>query len=157
MEIRLFGGEIAHVDDADASLVAEFQWRAAYTYYRGRRRLSAVVARQRGDDRSVIFMHRLITRPPEGFEVDHIDRDPLNNQRANLRVCSHAENMRNRGRFANNVSGMKGVYPSQGRWRAQIRFNGQKIHLGYFDSPSLAHAAYAQASDRLHGEFGVAA
>lgn len=46
-----------------------------------------------------IFLHRLITQCPDGFEVDHQNHDGLDNRRANLRVGTHAENMRN-GKFA---------------------------------------------------------
>lgn len=46
---------------------------------------------------------------PEDKEVDHIDRRPLNNTRANLRVVYSYENMRNKNRYKNNTSGRSGV------------------------------------------------
>ena len=65
-------------------------------------------------------MHRLIlglTDP--AVHTDHINGDGLDNHRANLRVCSHAENMRNSRKRVNNKSGFKGVSwnKAKGKWK----------------------------------------
>jgi len=71
------------------------------------------------------------------------------------RICSTAENGRNRGRQANNTSGYKGVTwrKDDNCWQAQIQINGKKIYLGRFDNPELAAEAYRQAAKKYHGEF----
>ena len=45
----------------------------------------------------------------DGYEIDHKDGDKLNCLDNNLRICTHAENMRNQKKPKNNTSGIKGV------------------------------------------------
>lgn len=72
------------------------------------------------------LMQRLHGEIPDEQEVDHVDRNPLNNTRGNLRLVSSSENMRNRGRHRNNKSGYKGISwdRSQQRWKVQCEVNG---------------------------------
>lgn len=96
--------------------------------------------------------------PPEGTDVDHIDRNPSNNSWSNLRLANKMENGRNRGANKNNTSGFKGVtlnkraHPSR-RWTAQIMHRRQHYNLGGFPTPEEAAAAYDAVAAQLHGEF----
>lgn len=101
-------------------------------------------------------MHRLIMGAPPDMHVDHIDNDGLNNRKSNLRLVTNAENHQNQKRRADCKSGVKGVCwdKDQGKWRAQIKAHGVRYPLGRFDRLEDAAAAYAEASARLHGEFG---
>lgn len=87
--------------------------------------------------------------------IDHIDNNQRNNIPANLRPAEHAQNLYNISAHIDNTSGFKGVSweARYKHWEARIRANGQRYHLGYFDSPEDAHAAYAAAANDLHGEF----
>ena len=69
-------------------------------------------------------------------QIDHIDRDKLNNKIENLREVSAICNRRNIGVFKNNTSGIPGVLFLNGRnkWCARIKVNGRSIHLGNFNS-----------------------
>ena len=99
-------------------------------------------------------MHRLIMGNPTGKEVDHINGDTLDNRRANLRVCTRAENAKNRKINRNNTSSYKGVHRHQtGAWRSRIQVGGKRISLGLFDTPELAHAAYKRAEKEYYGEY----
>jgi hypothetical protein len=82
--------------------------------------------------------------------------DGLDNRRANLRIATHQQNNHNHRISKNNTSGFKGVtwFERSKKWVAQINMNGKKIHLGLHGTPEAAHAAYAAASAKLHGEFG---
>ena len=102
-----------------------------------------------------IRLHRQLVCAPSGYDVDHIDGDGLNNRMSNIRVCTHAENSYNQGIRPNNKVGIKGVWarPS-GSFQSKIRHNGKVLHLGTFASAEQAGAAYADASVRLHGEYG---
>lgn len=103
-----------------------------------------------------VILERIIGRPlMPGELVDHIDGDGLNNRRANLRLATPKENMRNRKRAVTNKSGYKGVtfFPRTGKWKASIGVDGKCISLGYFDTPQSAYAAYCKAGRELHGEF----
>lgn len=90
--------------------------------------------------------------------IDHRDNDQTNNCPDNLRGALHAQNSANVGKHANNTSGYKGVnrYRPNARWEARIRAGGKRIHLGYFDTPEEAHAAYQAAAISLHGDFARA-
>ena len=92
--------------------------------------------------------------PGNPLEVDHINGNPLDNRRINLRVCPHAKNMLNRRMHKNNTSGFKGVTQvGPNRWAANIALEGHFYYLGVFDSPEKAHQAYCEAAAWLHGEF----
>lgn len=101
-------------------------------------------------------IQRVLMGDPKGMHVDHVDGDPMNNVRSNLRLCTHAENMRNRKIHSNNKSGYKGVYFGDTSWRAQIRADGKTYRLGRYKTAEEAHAAYQKAASELHGEFARA-
>jgi hypothetical protein len=88
--------------------------------------------------------------------VDHIDRDKTNNNIFNLRFCTTSENKRNTGLVRTNTSGFKGVNwdKVKQKWRAQIKTNGKKKHLGHFNTKEEAYEAYKKASKEYHGDFG---
>ncbi len=98
---------------------------------------------------------RLITGALPGMIVDHINGDTLDNRRANLRVCTMAQNVRNRKKPRTNTSGYKGVHwmPRHKKWMAKITCAGKHIFLGLFDDPAEAHAAYCAAAKKYHGDF----
>jgi hypothetical protein len=116
----------------------------------------SVEYKERGKTR---LLHRLLMGAGNGEVVDHINGDRLDNRRCNLRLCSHAENMRNRRVHKNNSCGMKGVYydPRRNVYRAQVRAHGRKFDLGAYALAQDAHAAYVLAASALHGEFFRAA
>lgn len=95
-----------------------------------------------------ILLHRLIMGAKKGEEVDHIDKNVLNNTRSNLRLVSRSKNNQNRNIFKNNKSGYQGVVEKNGRWYAKINVNKKRIHLGGFNSPTLAHKAYLSAREK---------
>lgn len=154
--IQIAGREVLY-DAQDAQLVVGGGW-----VVRGSG--SAVYVRRKVFSCHGVFLgfehlHRLMVACPEGLFVDHINGNGLDNRRSNLRICTHAENMRNRKTHSNNKSGYKGVYFDKdgSRWRAQIRAEGKKHSLGSFDTPEKAYEAYLSASKELHGEFARAA
>lgn len=105
-------------------------------------------------------LHRFILGCSDEFEVDHINRNGLDNRRRNLRLCTRFENAQNRGPASHNRSGFKGVYfdsksPRYAKWRAEISANGDRFRLGYHETPEKAAAAYDRAARVLHGTFAV--
>jgi len=153
--ITLTKGYEAVIDAVDVPLVYGFNWAAMV-------KPRAVYATRKdysGQKQRTVYLHRTIMGEPEGFEVDHHDGDGLNNMRSNLRTATKQQNMHNQRLSSRNNSGFKGVNwrKSKGKWRAAIALNGKSRHLGYFATPELAHAAYCEASARLHGDFSRAA
>ena len=154
-EIPLTQGKVALVDEADYEWLSQWKWCARYCP----RRKSFYVARA---DRSTgkyvnVQIHRVIMNLPQGDkrQVDHINHDPLDNRRENLRVCTAAENCRNRRKRSDVTSGYKGVSfdKESGRWKATIRPNGILINLGRFVTPEDAHSAYCSAAAEHFGDF----
>jgi hypothetical protein len=103
-----------------------------------------------------IWMHNEIMRPPKGMEVDHIDRNPLNNTRSNLRVVPHWINCMNKGKRKGCTSRYFGVCKTVGksRWSAFFRrMDGTKGHAGYHDTQKEAAEAYDRVVKRLYGKY----
>lgn len=86
---------------------------------------------------------------------DHIDRNPLNNRRKNLRIATIQENNRNRSLFKNNTSGIMGVNfeLSRKKWRARICVNDRRFELGFFENKEDAIHARLCAEKQYFGKF----
>lgn len=101
-------------------------------------------------------VHRVLMAAPKGMEVDHINRDGLDNRRANLRLTDSAGNKANQRRPLGK-SGLQGVRKVGHRWRADAPQNLPcKRHIGYFDTAEDAYAArqivVARHMQSKHGE-----
>ena len=134
-------GRYAIVDNEDYEWLSQWNWSGEYA--------------TRTEKGRLIIMHRLILKTPKGKLTDHINRNKLDNRKANLRVCSNAENIRNIGMRSHNTSGYKGVHKHRqsGRWRASIRVDGKNHNLGLFKNPKDAAQAYILAAKKYHGNF----
>lgn len=138
-------GKFALVDDEDFESLSRHKW---YVTERGR-------ARRRNDEGTGnCSMSREIMGFPEG-EVDHANRDKLDNQKSNLRVCSHRQNNGNKGLGKTNTSGFKGVsWRKRDKvWEAGIKHKGKTIHIGNFQGRFEAAEAYDAKATELFGEF----
>jgi len=105
-----------------------------------------------GDDQ--YKAHRIIWKMMTGEEpeiIDHRDRNRSNNAWLNLRNGSHVNNMCNAARKTGRQ--FRGVRKRCQRWTAEIAVDGKYTHIGTFDTPEQAHAAYCAAADRYHGKF----
>lgn len=87
--------------------------------------------------------------------LDHIDGDGTNNRLANLREATLRQNAQNRRHQKATEAPYKGIarVMRSTRWQAQIWVNGRNKHLGCFDTPEAAHAAYAAAAEMHFGAF----
>lgn len=100
-------------------------------------------------------LHRVLLDFPDGYDVDHISGDKLDNRRANLRVCTHQENMCNQKMRNTNTSGYMGVsyLRCAGKYEAYVHCDGKKHYLGLFASPREAAIARDKAAHTLFGQY----
>jgi hypothetical protein len=104
-------------------------------------------------DKKTYKVHRIIYEIfngpiPEGYVIDHIDRNKNNNIIENLRLATISQNLFNTSKTIKNSTGYKGVrYSSHYEgYYAQIMVNGKQKHLGVFKTPE-------EAAKQLQGEF----
>jgi hypothetical protein len=146
-EIPLSRGMTALISDEDYDRVAQFKWCVmkvqGTTAYAGRYFKGTYMA-----------LHRFIMSPPDDMQIDHINRNGLDNRRENLRICTASQNQANRA-CKSKASGYHGVTPDRGKWKAHIEFKGQHFNLGrYVTAEGAARARDAKAAE-LFGEFAT--
>jgi len=102
-------------------------------------------------------LYKFVLSAPSGYEIDHVDRNRLNNRKSNLRICTHQQNQFNQDLQSNNSSGVIGVrfYKARNKYVARIKFCGRDIHLGYYENIKNAMQARNEAARLLFGSFAV--
>jgi hypothetical protein len=108
------------------------------------------------EKRSSIPLHRfIIGETKEGLQVDHINKNPLDNRRKNLRVVSSSQNMMNREKQINNKSGFKGVswHKASNKWRATIIINKKQTTIKTCQNIIEAVYSYDVECEKLHGKY----
>jgi hypothetical protein len=162
-KILLSGGYIALVDDDDYDrVVLSGQWQPLIDKRKQNRTIyvrrsltlrSRKEARETGlPRRKTILLHRFILGIDDNtIKIDHKDGNGLNNQRDNLRVATHSENMQNRKVFPHRK--YKGVNKNCNKWQAVIKINKQSVYLGTFRTEREAAFAYDEAAREYFGEF----
>jgi len=146
MRFSLTQGKVAEVDEGDLKRLAAHKWYAAFngTHWYARTAIN----------RTKVYMHRFLMNPGDGYQVDHIDGNTLNNCRNNLRVCTNHQNRMNQKKRPGR-SKYKGViwFKQTGKWQACITLNKKKRHLGYFFCEKEAARVYNKQAKKLFGRF----
>ena len=107
----------------------------------------------------VILARKLGRDIPPGMVVDHINNNPLDNRRSNLRLATISENLSNgrRPRLKNPKmkAPYRGVYwiEEKHKWRAQISIRGKTLYLGYHNTAEDAALAYNEAAAKYRPKF----
>jgi hypothetical protein len=142
--IPLSQGRFALVDDEDYDWLMTWRWYANKDY----NTFYATASRSECEGGNLIYMHRLLLCHPMGLVIDHLDHDGLNNQRSNLRAVTHRENLSNlRTKGTSEYVGVSWSN-AKSKWVSQIRIQGRKTFLGYFDIEADAASAYTNALKR---------
>ena len=144
--IGLTKGYFATVDAADYEALSQYKWTALVT--------GSKVYAIRAEKGKTILMHREIMNAPDDRVVDHIDGNGTNNRRANLRVCTRAQNLYN-SKPRPSRSQYKGVRydKRKQKWVAEITHRGKKHYLGSFNEEIQAAKAYDPQARQLFGPF----
>lgn len=152
--IQVNNGKLfAMVDDFDFDRVSAYKWfvSAKRTYPFSKKWVNG--------KRITFSMHRFILElPKNSFFVDHIDRNPLNNLRSNLRLCNSSQNQANKLRKTKKTSGnFKGVYfrKNKNAFVSEITCMRKRHYLGLFRSEIDAARAYNDMAIKLFGEFAL--
>ncbi|WP_218936499.1 HNH endonuclease [Bacillus sp. AFS073361] len=127
---RSKGKFIALIDTEDLPIASSIlnSWCANVNY----RDKVYVATTQKGKN---VKLHRLIIECPEDKQVDHINGNPLDNRKVNLRAVTPSENQLNRQKAqSNSKSGVRGVSwdKERNKWRAIIRVEGKQRYLGHY-------------------------
>lgn len=136
------------IDDEDYEKVMQYKWYSSSAGY--------IIGRF-PRSRKIIYLHRFLICVPDNLHGDHINRNKLDNQKNNLRICTKMQNSANRSLGKNNTSGYKGVVwnKKEKRWRAVIWYKEKYYLLGKYETKNEAALAYNQAAIKLHGAFAA--
>ena len=144
--IPLTRGKFAIVDDEDFEILNQYKWFAC-------KGMSGIFYAIRNEKGKKIWMHRVILNAPDGLDVDHRDRDGLNNTRENLRLATKSQNSANR--IGRAKTGFKGVYFHKQKrlFYVVAQANKKRYFCGYHRNIIDAAHAYDEKAKEIHGEF----
>lgn len=105
-------------------------------------------------------LHRDVLSVEKGMDVEHADRNRLNNQKTNLRAATRSQNMANvhRAKKDKAYSQYKGVSrlnrpKLKNQWLAYVKVDYKMHYLGYFETEGEAAHMYNQFAEQIFGEF----
>ena len=135
-KIPLTQGLVTLVDAEDFQFLRRYSWFAmkqhSDIYYAGTTQIHKGKISQ---------MHNVLFPPPQGYYVDHINHNGLDNRRRNFEHVTRAENIR-RGRYAPGASGIRGIYMHPcGKWHVRLSVEGTRHSGGYFSTLEAAEDA----------------
>ena len=129
-KISLGGKRYIIVDDSDYKKLSKFDW-----WFDGRYACREIKNKK-------VYLHRIILNYPSD-EVDHINRNKLDNRKENLRSVTRSVNCLNK-----NAKGVSWHKPYK-KWRARICVIGKEKFLGYFKTYNEARTVYLDYKSKL--------
>lgn len=144
VEVKTRKGNIFLIDNGDAEKALRYTWCLSKTGYP-----VAMI------NHKTVKLHRYLLDCSPKDIVDHIDGNPLNNTRKNLRICTQKQNSRNCKIAKNNTTGYPGVslIKKSGRYRARIMVNRKEIRLGHYIALEDAINARKKAEQKYFKTF----
>lgn len=151
--IKLTQGKYAIVDAEDYERLNAYKWHCTHYGYAKR----AVSNKSgKGGRQGAVYMHRVVCPAPEGMIVDHINRNSLDNRRANLRAATQKQNVWNR-KFVRKggktrYNGIRWDH-NKGKWQVRLTINGRRASFGYYADETEAAKAYDRVAKEYRGEY----
>ena len=104
----------------------------------------------------IIRLHRFILDCYDELKVDHINGNPLDNRKINLRISTNKENGQNKTKIENCTSKYIGVcyHIKNKKWQADIKINGEKKYIGLFNTEEEAAKARDEYTKKYFPNFG---
>ena len=134
------------IDNDDYEYLNQWKWTRSQRY----------AVRRDYKTGKIVTMHRVIMNTPKDMDTDHINNNPLDNRKCNLRICTTSQNLQNQRPQKRKTSSLfKGVSYDKHRskWRAYIKHNSVNIHLGRFKTEIEAAKAYNEKALEIFGEY----
>lgn len=150
--VELTQGQVTLVDIDDLPLIADYRWHADWNSSKNAYYATASVNVSYKKQKT-IRLNRLLMNCPEHFVVDHIDGNPLNNRRSNLRICTYSQNCNNKGKYKTNTTGHKGLVKVKNTYEVYISVNGKSTYVGCSGDYNKAVKMHEEESRKIHGEF----
>lgn len=139
-------GREFYFDLEDYDLIKDYSWSMDKAGY---------VIGSPSKNRKQIHLHVLVMNPDSKQDVDHINHNPSDNRKINLRNVTRSQNQMNVGLSRNNKSGITGVHfdSTNEKWVAQIGIDRKRKNLGKFDNFDDAVKARREAEKKYFGEY----
>lgn len=151
VQVELSNGEIMLCDKDDWSKLGEYYWHKCKEGY------ARSNTREGRENSKPILFHHLIMPKKDGYVIDHINQNTLDNRKSNLRYATRSENAINSSKPKKSRTGIKGVYIIDDRkskkYVATITVKGKTKWLGSFATAEEAEEARINEEVKLFGEF----
>tara|TARA_R110000822_G_C14890809_1_gene447708 strand:+ start:28 stop:495 length:468 start_codon:yes stop_codon:yes gene_type:complete len=151
MEIELFGNKLKVFECGKVLVIKQRNpnkgeyYEKKYSMRNGYKLLQLSLEAKRKDytiHRIIGFAYLGLDIGNSKIQIDHINRDKLDNKVSNLRIVSHQQNQFNRN--------AKGYYKEGNKYRVKLMLNNKQIYLGRFDTEEEAHNAYLIGKEIHH-------
>ena len=142
-------GKMFIIDLEDLDKTLKYCWNVAHLNY-------VVSATRRDEGRKPLKLHRyLMNCTDANLVVDHINHNPSDNRKSNLRICTQHQNTFNQRPKKQNKTGVRGVrfIAQMNKWETRFKFDGKERAVGYFDNLADAIALRKQYEEKYYGEF----
>jgi len=155
--ITLTSGVVAKISPEDHEYISRFSWHG--TEMRAGTYAHRKIQKRQGGVTPMAMHVEIAARAglklKKGQQIDHWNRDTLDNRRENLRIGTPTQQSCNQGLRTNNTSGVKGVSfdKHKSKWHAYVAINGKRRFNKYFRSKKDAELAVREARLKLHGAF----
>lgn len=153
-KIQLTNSEdMCYVDNDTYAKYGHLKWRVCRGYVI---RNKPIV---KGEKMGYYFLHRVIMGIDDpSIIIDHINQNPLDNRRANLRLCDRSENGRNRGKQKNSSHKYKGIhkfspYSRRKPYHARVQIRGKVYYGPWRGTDKEAAIDYNIMAKKYHGKF----